>query len=690
MARFSTRVRAASMLIMLGLVCAIVAVLMAFWFAASNSPVAASASDPANSARIEPLNLARMRETARLGDGAVLDITFLPDRSDIVAGSALGLTRYEMGTGRRLWVTETRWPVERIRASPDGGMLATLEIDPRTLSFALRLWKSADGSLLRTLEEGHQAVGRGTFAFSPDGQTLATWLGAKSTLTFRRVADGTLITDQPPPGTSQRQWVAFVPPGNLVVVAGGSSPSDAATLRRASDGRSAGVLRKSQGASDVRALAISPTGDILAAVDVDGVMIWRVQQTQPIYQATVKQPLSGSASTLAFAPDGATLAIAGITDGEAVVQVLRASNAEMLTTWHWSVGSAGELGALAYSPDGLTLATTTSGVHPVQVWRVQDGKLLQTIGDPAITRVTFSPDGQHVFAGAADGTVKSWPLNQDAPVRTFASSDRRAVQGLSVSADGETLLTAHGSSRLSLTPPSGTLRLWRIWDDSLLRAFDNRDPVRGGTFSPDGQYALTLEEVEGRTLAKLRRGDDGAVVRTFGQDQSSLVDAVFSPGGEFLATTRVGLTPGTGRGVEVWLWRVSDGAILRTFRGNGTENIDALAFSPDGLTLATSERGPGGSWIRLWRVADGTELSLLRHGDHWASSLVFSPDGGVLASGDGIAGDIILWRVGGDTASWGATLSQHRRMIGSVAFSPDGTLLASASADGTVRLWSIR
>ena len=59
-------------------------------------------------------------------------------------------------------------------------------------------------------------------AFSPDGQAVAAWLGAKSTLSFWRVADGTLIADQPPPGTSPRQWVAFVPSSNLVVVAGGT------------------------------------------------------------------------------------------------------------------------------------------------------------------------------------------------------------------------------------------------------------------------------------------------------------------------------------------------------------------------------------------------------------------------------------------------------------------------------------
>jgi WD40 repeat protein len=48
----------------------------------------------------------------------------------------------------------------------------------------------------------------------------------------------------------------------------------------------------------------------------------------------------------------------------------------------------------------------------------------------------------------------------------------------------------------------------------------------------------------------------------------------------------------------VRLWRVSDGALLRTLTG-GSEHVYAVAFSPDGTLLATSGES---NLVTLWRV----------------------------------------------------------------------------------------
>jgi len=111
-----------------------------------------------------------------------------------------------------------------------------------------------------------------------------------------------------------------------------------------------------------------------------------------------------------------------------------------------------------------------------------------------------------------------------------------------------------------------------------------------------------------------------------------------------------------------------------------------MAYSPDGRRLAYAHHD---ATVRVVDTATGREVAVLRGHDAQVSSLAFSPDSTLVATGGGFPDNgVRLWRA--ETGERVAALDGHRNSVNWVGFSPDGARLASASADQTGRLWEAR
>jgi WD40 repeat protein len=206
------------------------------------------------------------------------------------------------------------------------------------------------------------------------------------------------------------------------------------------------------------------------------------------------------------------------------------------------------------------------------------------------------------------------------------------------------------------TPPD------RVWVGSSHTA-----AAYASAFSPDG--TILASGSDDQTI-KLWRVADGALLRTLAGHTGVIRGVAFSPDGATLASGSADTT--------IKLWRVADGALIRTLVGH-TGNVRAVAFSPDNATLVS---GGHDNTVRLWSVASGALLRTLTGHANWVVSVAFSPDGTLLASGsyDHTVG---LWRASDGAAVGGLN---HAGSVFRVSFSPDGASLLSASADLTARI----
>ena len=670
---------------------------------------------------------------------------FSPDSNQLAVFTSIGVWIYEVQTGKEIRLLaehKERW-IDDTALSLDFQTLAS----PRDSwkHHEIRLWDTHTGEIKTTFEGHRKRVT--SVAFSPDGEMLASsdfdgviWVWNIDTGEHRqirtpdKIVDGVMFS---PDGqtimsrkdTDFRLWdtetgqlktrledtrqiktITFSPNGQLLVGANNKEI-------RLWDAGTGKIKTKIKNSVWHKLLTFSPDGKTLAHAGGNDYTV----QLRDSYTGKLKNTFSGNPEyikmtkisadgtpkevdyatkcvyTIAFSPDGGTLAVAS--DGE-------------IRLWDVDTGihkatlkGLGLFYDLVFSPDGRTLAATNDppqseigiflwDIDPTDV-RKSELRCVLTDHKLDVNSIVFSPNGQLLASGHKFNNIRLWDIETGKLELIFKGHKYPLwTQSVAFAPNGDMLASL--SISIQSSDSKAEILLWDAATGEYIttlighdKAIDNSIPLHSSSiaFSPNGEILVsgsldgTVRLWDANTATsdsffrQLRRTVFGYHKGTIRAHTSHVLSVALSPDGRILASGS--------SNTAIRLWDSHTRKLQTTLNAHGAA-IKCVSFSPDGRTLASADEN---GTIHLWDpITAHCKATLIRDPrvHSLINSLVFSPGGSTLASG---GNGIHLWDL--NTLQLTRTFIGHKSNVHSVAFSPDGQTLASGSEDGTIFIWEL-
>jgi len=406
-------------------------------------------------------------------------------------------------------------------------------------------------------------------------------------------------------------------------------------------------------------------------------------------------------------------------------------------------GTRGQVSAMAFSPDGRTLAAGIS--NQLHVWGPD-----WTIGVPAhglvLTELAWSPKGDFLVTAGCDKRVALWRTGAQAPERewSFSHFETGCVKGLAIRPDGGEIATvcdtrlmlidlATGEEQshyfgnvnaipqaLAYAPGGDRLAIslgqdWQIWQDSSpmlapsttrLCAFAGAHILADGTLlavthdgravrwedeidifpEPEERYARSALSPDGRWCLSSAWGVGPPLLADLNQCERHPI--ALSPFGNY---NRITFTRHWGVLVDTRLHlliRVDPATRATEKAFTGVKQVSALAAATatDLVVLGDCYEGR----LTLWDMDTPRQVSSFPFRHSIDACFALSPDGTRLLAAANHADDrqIHLLNPADGNVKESFDAPAHGRVV-SIAFAPDGERFATGHDDGRTVLWRI-
>lgn len=358
-------------------------------------------------------NASRIAQVARLGNGAVRQMSFSADVSHFAAATTLGIWLFDLSDTAHGLLLEGQGGAWSLSFSPDGQWLAGGGDDG-----SVTVWGVSTGEQIVRLENHMYPIS--AVAWAEDGNLLASgdWSGVV------RVWDAATWSEYRVFAREERiERLIFDDADTLTAFGEQSrtawhiSSGEAVSQSEAIGGvpEAYGDLR-AEWLPDAGRIEIREDDELKASLDefygeLGGVFFsddGRVgaYPLAEVYLWSLESGEHDSAPLAAVSPDGSQRASFG---NDGIIRLMDAASGEQVAALH---GHIRKVNAVAYSPDGRLLASASDD-GTIQVWDAtvsEDSGSLATLSGhtSGVTDVAFNRDETLIASTGYDGTVRVW------------------------------------------------------------------------------------------------------------------------------------------------------------------------------------------------------------------------------------------------------------------------------------------
>jgi WD40 repeat protein len=518
----------------------------------------------------------------------------------------------------------------------------------------IRIWDSATGSIILTLEGHSDKVGPvawnsvyNTLASGSNDTTIKIWYSATGNLIHTLEGHSDAVYS-----------LAWSPDGSKL--ASGSKDNtiniwdihfDKVNIIKTFEGHSGIVQSVAWNHDGTKLVSGSKDKNILIWDMILGNVIFNIQGDSLVNP----ERHSGEITCVAWSCDGQRIASGSV---DKTIKIWDSQTGKLLSSLN---GDSRGILSLAWHPDGRKISSGDVN-GKIRVWDTKtDNEIVVFAGHSlGVTSVPWSPDGNKIVSSSWDKTVKIWNMLKEPETESDDDNQRVISVDVAWNPDGSKLASASGDNTVKIWDPI-TANLHMVFDGHYLT-------VCAVAWSPDGKVIASGSADRTLIIWESSTGNRSATLEGHSNTVTTLA---WSPDGEQIASGSADTT--------ILIWDSKTWNIQMTLIGH-LESVSCVKWSPDGNTIFSGSKDKS---CKLWNSKTGYLISSIEGHSLPVVSVAWNHDGTKIISGS-YDKTVKIW----DAISKQLLMTlEDSNLVKGVAWNPDGTKIVTVNHDSSIKIW---